>query len=285
MISITKVNNCIQKALAKNKANGLEEPDYTVLLAISLPEIIKDFSSNPAKIKAGSCFIHQSPLACFSSTHKNKSCELGDLLVLVRKTTVDGIRYNASFVQMKRSSGKSPLRIMKNNELKQLFLYEHWPCFLIKQFGKQYDIFPKTSSQGAWYCIIQNNSDNSSVQYYMSEPMSSMHYSSRHTFGKFIVNLVEWKTGRCISNSLSKDSDEWSKLVWDVVRHCVQSKFNRKKSGFKDASRATGDILKCLLEETAKSEAAPSVFPEDIESDKKRFYLLFIDVDERDQAN
>ena len=287
MISITEVNSSIQKALAKIKAGNLEEPDYTAILATSLPKIIKDCSPNPDNIKAGSCFVHQSPLARFDSAHKNKSCELGDLLVLVRKTTADDIRYNASFVQMKRSSDNPPLRITQNGDLKQLFLYERWPCFTIKQFGKQYNIFPKTVSQGAWYCIIQENR-SVSVQFYMSEPMSSLDYSSSHTFGRFIVNLVEWKTGRSISDLFSKDSDEWSRLVWDVVLHCAHSKFNRRKSGFEDAPRATDDILKHLLEETAESEVAPGSSLEDPESDEtggSGFHLLFIDVDERGQAN
>ena len=73
-----------------------------------------------------------------------------------------------------------------------------------------------------------------------------------------------------------------------MVLHCTHSKFNRRKLGFIDKPRATDDILKFLLEETAEPDVASSASPEDPESDEtggSGFHLLFIDIDERGQAN
>ena len=100
-IAIKDISRNIHKAVhcakTKLKKASLEEPDYTAALAIEFPKLMNASGKYPT-IKFGGCFIHQSPRVKFMGRQNQESCELGDLLVLVRKQTMDGERYNAALL-------------------------------------------------------------------------------------------------------------------------------------------------------------------------------------------
>ena len=135
MIKITEINKKIQEAIHKTRQSlnhNMREPDYTSALAVEFPNVMKKSGTLPHNVKFGGGFIHQSPIVRFASIHKQSGCELGDLLIFVRKTTIDGERFNAALVQLKRSENSS-VTITGDGDLKQLYLYEQWPCFSIPQ--------------------------------------------------------------------------------------------------------------------------------------------------------
>ena len=125
-----------------------------------------------------------------------------------------------------------------------MYLYEKWPAFTIVSTGEQYDLFPKTVTQGALYSIVQRKSV---PQFFMAEPETCMAFSGEMTFGRFIQNAINWQAGRTITDELDKDSDEWSRLVWDLIKHSATKVFNRKRIGCKNCPR----LLDCFLDYTS----------------------------------
>ncbi len=245
MTNITEINKAIRIAIAKvnaHKHGELQEPDYTAALALEFPKAMNQTGVFP-HIKFGGCFIHQSPIVQFNSPHKQKGCELGDLLVLLIKRTKDDVRYNAALIQLKISD-INPATLHGDGDLKQLYLYEKWPAFTFVSTEEQYDLFPKTVTQGALYTIVQRKSV---PQFFMAEPMTHMPFSGEMTFGRFIQNAINWQAGRAITDEVNKDSDEWSRLVWDLIEHSAKKVFNRKRIGIKNCPR----LLDCFLNYTS----------------------------------
>jgi len=107
------VQNAIKKVENKQIAKGksLEEPAYAAALAIEFPNLMnarKRFSN----VSFGGCFIHKKPKVEFLG---NKRCELGDVLVLLRKKTRDDTRYNAALIQLKKGK-KSPAKLPRSSK-------------------------------------------------------------------------------------------------------------------------------------------------------------------------
>ena len=292
MTQIQEINDGIKKALAnvkKNKAKGynLQEPDYTAALAIEFPQMMNAKLCFP-NIKFGGCFIHQSPKAKFRSPHKKKSCEVGDILVILRKRTTDDTRYNAALLQLKKSD-TCPFSL-KADEMKQLFLYEKWPKFKLlpppasNPKNAPYDIYPKAVTQGALYGVVR---ENPTLQFYIVEPMQQMTFDVQMTFARFIRDAINWQTGRSISDIDDKNLDAWSKLIWDLLLHSAVKVFNRRKNNYKNHSRLSDDFFSLLLEEQGIDVSVPTNDVNQGKDDDYGISILFIDIDgcEGEQEN
>lgn len=282
MISITEINKILHETVHEGKTSvnnkKFTEPKYTEVLSVEFPNALNNNKSLPHNIRFGGCFIHQSPKAEFVSTHNNKSCELGDLLVFVRKATIDGERFNAALVQLKKSTSKE-ITLKDNGDLKQLILYEQWPCFSIPQIGRQYNIFPKTVTNGGVYGIILEKSGDFS-QIYFSEPRSSMQCDRYKTFGRFIANMIDWNVGRSVADEKNKDSDEWSKLIWDTIRLVEHKTFN-PSSKLAGHSKSSINFLQMMLKDSlSDGEITPSENKSNEKKSESGFGILYVDVDE-----
>lgn len=257
---IQVINDTIQEAVSivkRKKARNykLQEPDYTAALAIELPRLLNEKKNDFPNITFGGCFIHQSPKVTFNMPRVGESCcELADLLVLVRKQTNDIPRYNAALIQLKKSE-KSPFNLTNRGDLKQLYLFEKWPKFIMTSTYLQYDLLPKAVTQGALYCIIKRTPE---FMLYMAEPMERMEYSGEMTFGRFICDTIHWQTGRTISDEANKNSDEWSRLIWDLIQNVQnkvinEGKFTRTKAGYDEANKLSNDFMAFMLKSNIDS--------------------------------
>ena len=233
-------------------------------------------------IKFGGCFIHQSPKVRFMRQQKQESCELGDLLVLVRKQTKDGVRFNAALLQLKMSD-KNPARLKKDGDKKQLYIYEKWPEFEMVKSKKKYYILPKTVHQGALYCMI----DKKTPWFYMAEPMAEMSYGI--SLGTFLYNMVKWQSGRAISDdAYSAGTDEWSRIIWDLIRASIKTVFNRKNIGCRGDIRISDvNTWKHFLKYTKiDSELLDEKGLEiAIDEDDSGISILFINIDDREKQD
>ena len=271
--AVTVVENAIIKE-KRVKNYQLEEPDYTAALSIEFPRLLNETGAFP-NVRFGGCFIHQSPMVTFSSSHFARRCELGDLLVLLRKRTKDDIRYNAELVQLKKLD-RSPIVLGDDGDLKQLYLYEKWPEFTMSTTHEKYDVFPKTVTQGALCCIIKQNPE---FMLYMAEPMSTMEYSSEMTFGRFIRDAIHWQTGRTISDEKHKDSDEWSRLIWDLIHRSAIIKFRRRNIGY-HRLRYSDDFLDIMVSEGFDGKIPVNEDMNVGDNEETGISILFIDIDE-----
>ncbi|MBR4838643.1 MAG: hypothetical protein IK004_09515 [Bacteroidales bacterium] len=281
VIAIKDINRNIHKAVntVRSKVKkDLQEPDYTAALAIEFPKLMNASGKYPT-IKFGGCFIHQSPRVKFMGRQKQESCELGDLLVLVRKQTMDGERYNAALLQFKMSD-KSPEELKKDGDFKQLFLYENWPEFEIGKLKSKYDIRPKVVNQGALYCMIQETIP----QFYMAEPMKTMSYCHNNTFGRFLVNMINRQAGRAISEEPARKDDEWSKLIWDLIENSLNTKFNRENVDYKNVTRLSDGFLMLINKlPDIDSIINGNDYNGVNDDDSSGISILFIDIDDREK--
>lgn len=276
--SIQEAVAVVEKAIIKEKKAKnyeLEEPDYTAALAVKFPHLLNETRAFP-NVRFGGCFIHQSPMVTFPSPHFAHRCELGDLLVLLRKRTMDDIRYNAALVQLKKSD-RNPVTLTDDGDLKQLHLYEKWPEFTMSTTHEKYDIFPKTVTQGALYCIIKRNPE---LMLYMTEPMSMMEYSSEMTLGRFIRDAIHWQTGRTISNEANKDSDKWSKLIWDLIHRSGEKEFRRRNICY-HRLRCSDDFLDLMVKEGFDGGIPVNEDMNVGDNEETGISILFIDIDEK----
>lgn len=279
------VQNAIKKVENKQKAKGksLEEPAYAAALAIEFPNLMNASNRFP-NISFGGCFIHKKPKVEIISNKragnqkKSNICELGDVLVLLRKQTMDDTRYNAALIQLKKGK-RSPVKLSKKDI--QLYLYEKWPLFRLSSTQKQYDINPKTTSQGGMYGIIQ---EQPKTQIYISEPMSRMAFPNEMSVARFIYDAINFQTGRTISDKDNKDSDEWSKLIWDLLIHAIADCFTLNSVGYCKSPQCSGNFADFVKDELGTGIPTEGNHDDvDVNDNEESFAILIIDVDGREE--
>lgn len=241
---------------AKKNLAQLHEPDYTAALVLIFPVLANIIMKGRARF--GGCYIHQSPKATFHSTVKSgvASCEVGDLLVVVRRN-VDGKEvYNAMLLQLKRhtQAKNTPHILSSQGEMIQKELYTEWPLFSLSCTGTTtYDIYPKSITPGAQYMFIARANRLSSpwsmnTLFLNSYPATSTVLDYNHTFGDSLEHLIEWQNGRSISDELNSGSDDWSKLIWSLICKSRKGTFTRKNVGVFGEERSGGAFFHIMTD-------------------------------------
>ena len=239
IVNSATINQCIHDAVEKvkgnvSKQNKMEEPDYTAALAVEFPQKINDH--HLFGMTVGGCYIHQSPYVNFMRDTQSCRCELGDLLIVVRRHKAEMQRFNAALLQLKKTD-HLPNKLRDNGDLIQLYLYKSWPAFSINKITGKFDIVPKSPHKGALYCVVKTNID-SDEQFIVSTTSQELPCSPEMTLNDFIIGLISWTCGRAISMEMDKDKDEWSRLIWEVLQHTKNKTFTRKNSGYQKARGA-----------------------------------------------
>lgn len=252
MSYIQEINNAISqsvacvKAKARKKGWVMQEPDYVAALTTVFPQKV---SALIPGVRYGGCFIHQKPKISFTSSIDGlrHSCELGDLLVVCRKTVDGKERYNAALLQFKRDGVKS-LQITRPSELIQLEVYTSWPIFSVANVPGDFDVQPKTVNLGAQYSLIYETAGQYRSMY-VHIPQTSIPFSSDLTLGRFINDLVEWQEGRTINEEEKMDDEEWSRLIWTLINASKTAVFNRRRIGNFNVPRTSGDFFNLVRDE------------------------------------
>lgn len=206
-----------------------QEPDFVAELVNSLPRDIYNTLSVYAphyKYAISGIFCHQKPLANYGGGRKP---ELGDILVVyIEENRYCVKKCNALLMQAKKVN-KVPY-IVPNGETHQLRLYEEWPTFRLERAGAlngtEIDIQPKTLNSGAQYLLFQEP--------YTDEKMVSCAYPDRKLFlekklSNQIIDLMKFFTGRTFLFKQDPTcNDDWTKLIWDLIRISGVSTYNRR---------------------------------------------------------
>ena len=220
--------HAIDVALENSCANGYKrEPCYTDALTKELPKILNEImnkeaqrSGKPPKYRFGSCYVHQKPYVKFGTGFKLR-CELGDLLVLVKRTINGNVAFNSALFQLKNAKRKDIFRISgSGGECKQLTLYTKWGNLKIDlktEQGTIYDIMPHAVSQGGSYMFIRSDRVPAFVVAVPDHEMRTTHIPS---LGSYLFDMAEWRCGRSITPKEDVDNrcaDNWSRLIWRVI--------------------------------------------------------------------
>ena len=218
----------IDEALDRSCPKGIKrEPCYTAVLTKELPKILNDIidkeaqrSNLPPKYRFGACYVHQKPYVKFGPDFKLR-CELGDLLVLVKRIINGSVAFNASLFQLKKTKSKKH-RISENQkENNQLILYTKWGKLKIDlktEIGTIYDVTPYTVSQGGSYMFVRQDRQN--PKFVIAVPNREMETAPPPSLGCYLSNMVEGLCGRAIapkSDVRQGCADDWSRMIWKVI--------------------------------------------------------------------
>lgn len=233
----TVFNTAIDEALERSCHKGIKrEPCYTAALTEELPKILNDKINNNAretgthpKYRFGSCYVHQKPYVKFGP-HFGLRRELGDLLVLAKRTINGTDALNSAVFQLKRTHGKKYSIPKCGGEDEQLTLYTKWGKLKIDLKSENttvYDVTPHAVSQGGSYMFVRE--DRQCPKFVVAVPDREMEttalppfgcYQYPQSLGVYLAGMVEWHCGRTIAsrNDIKKGcADDWSKLMWRVI--------------------------------------------------------------------
>ena len=281
--------HAIDKALENSCANGYKrEPCYTAALTKELPKILNDImneeakrSGMPPKYRFGSCYVHQKPYVKFD-TGFTSCCELGDLLVLVKRTIDGTAAFNSALFQLKKTSNKSQYCVpQKGGDNKQLTLYTKWGELKIDlkskpQSTERYDITPHAVSQGGSYMFIRL--DKPSPKFVVAVPDRKMRISPP-SLGVYLYNMTGWRSGRTIApqgDVCNGCADDWSRLIWSVIG-LLQNETSCSCKGYGNVTRDNGCGLLSFLTDYSEIYSIGESENRDSETDDG-FGVFYIDV-------
>ena len=283
---IAKTNYIASKTAQKGAA---QEPDYIALLSLCFPHhlatILKSHTSLFQNCSVTGVFCHQKPKASinvnapdfnnlFSSWGASQSWrtpqpqfsnpEFGDLLLVYVEHPSNGSipKINSLLLQAKKVVSFE--KKVPKSERHQLFLYTKWPTFSYDSAGRlngqSRDIHPKAIHSGAEYLLIGKES--------MKCAVPDFHLYGDKTLSDKIVDLLRFRAGRTIDVHNALSSDDWSKLIWDLLSICKNVTANRSNIGLNDFPRYVEDIVQGgnmldFTEDaawTSSSEQPPSIF-------------------------
>ena len=262
----SKFDEAIQRCLHPRKMPcRLQEPDYTALLTLNLPNelnlLMPQVVSSPKgaysrlsqPLSFSGCYIHQSPYVRFVSNifNREKTCELGDLLVLCKETLHDRTRYNAALLQLKLSRKlriarrHQPVRIVGVRDRTQLDLYSNWPKFRFDRplQADVYDLPEKSAFNGAQYMFV---CEDAPTTFSVALPKGDM-YAREYSFAQFLIDFIDWRTGKEFKVKTERMQDEWSKLIWDILDHVSEQRIQRKNIDEESVNGRYNDVGKIGL--------------------------------------
>lgn len=290
-------NSAIDEALERSCAKGFKrEPCYTAALTKELPRILNGTingetrkSGLPPRYRFGSCYVHQKPYVRFGPDFKLR-CELGDLLVLVKKTISGTTVFNSALFQLKTTSATKYHVPESGSTNTQHTLYTKWGKLRIdlkSESTTEYDVTPHAVSQGGSYMFVRL--DRQHPKFVVAVPSRDMetivppsfgYYSHPVSFGHYLFRMVEWQCGRAIApkNDIKNGcADDWSRLIWRVIELLENVESNCK--GYGDITRDNGCGRLAFLtdyHEVDSLGASENVDMRD-EPDLKGFGVLYIE--------
>ncbi len=218
-----------------------QEPDIVAALVLEGTPLIQRALDSllPGGISSTvlGVYCHQSPYVQFDR-RPEEQCELGDLLVCHFHMPGTGLqRLNALLLQAKISRPE-PTRL-RGDDLTQFELYSQWPAFtyLSKPLrGERRQVMPLAAHTGAQYLTIERK-----LPLVQGSPMRIAFpwnpLVSRGAFEQEFFRFVWGNTGRAFLPRALAVKDEWSQVVWDLIRSAAQKAFRRERIGAIKAPR------------------------------------------------
>lgn len=215
-----------------------QEPDYVAALST---KFVKEFFNILVAVFPNydfsvlGVYCHQKPIV---DINMDKNPELGDILFVYVDRKQSGERVLNSLLLQAKISSHPWLRI-HHSEMHQLKLYKNWPEFTYCRAGyingKKRNILPKTINDGAQYLLIDNNPLTNGI--YAGKEMFPMGCAVpddilyiNDSLSKELINLLKFKTGRTFDSNPYSTEDDWSKMIWDLLRIAAFKLSKRKNA-------------------------------------------------------
>ena len=222
-----------------------QEPDYMSALST---KFVKDLFNVLVAVfpyydfSVLGVYCHQKPIVDIKQAKKT---ELGDILFVYADRKLKGeIVLNSLLLQAKVSS--DPCLRVHHSERHQLELYKNWPQFTYCRAGnlngKKRNILPKTINDGAQYLLIDDNSFTNGL--YFRKGMFPMGCAIpddilciNNSLSSELIDLLKLKSGRTFDSNPHTTEDEWSKMIWDLLKISTLKYSKRKNAQLKSFSR------------------------------------------------
>ena len=251
----TRLHSALSDAIQDAVENGKSEPSIVAQLTYGIPTFVNDLGLNIGKytLKVGSVFIHQTPKVTFHGMVKQKSIEIGDLLVINTIIDKKSVTRKAILYQAKMFKKRLP---SKPGNKKQHLLYEKWPIFEYinstpELDGKQRKVIGLDLYSSAKYLILKkapfpsiNNPDASIVNNIALTAQPTATLSNYESFLNEIYHFVLGNSGKVFNYHIDKvkAEDEYVQLMLLITPKKISEFHNRGWSA----------VITDLLEVTAR---------------------------------
>lgn len=213
-----------------------QEPDYVAALSTKFTKdlfniLVAVFSEYDFSVT--SVYCHQKPVV---DIHMSKAPELGDILFVYIDRKQNDMILNSLLLQAKIS--KSSLLKMHTDEKHQLELYKKWPEYTYLRAGslngKRRNIVPKSINTGAQYLLIDDNPLTNGFfggtdMFPMGCAMPDDILYINDSFSRELINFFKFKSGRTFDRNPYETEDDWSKMIWDLLK-IASSKTSKRKN-------------------------------------------------------
>lgn len=223
-----------------------QEPDYVAALST---KFIKEFFDILVAVfpnynfSVSGVYCHQKPIV---NANLDKKPELGDVLFVYADRRQNGEKIlNSLLLQTKIT--RQPWLKIQQSERHQLELYKRWPEFTYCRAGylngEKRNILPKTINDGAQYLLIDNNPLTNGI--YAPSGMFPMGCAVpddilyiNDSLSRELINLMKFKSGRTFDSNPYSTQDDWSKMIWDLLRIAAFKYTKRKNARLNSFSRS-----------------------------------------------
>lgn len=203
-----------------------QEPDYIAALST---KFIKDFFNILVTVfpnyefSVSGVYCHQKPVI---DINMNKKPELGDILFVYVDRKQNGEKILNSLLLQAKISNTPWLRIQPS-ERHQLELYKKWPEFTYCRAGalngEKRNILPKTINDGAQYLLIDGDPLTNGIvdrngMFPMGCAVPDDVLCINDSLSQELINLLKFKSGRTFDSNPYSTEDDWSKMIWDLLR-------------------------------------------------------------------
>lgn len=256
--------------------SSYHEPDYVAQLVTTLPGAMKNSLQQllPARrIAVGGAFIHQKPLVRFIQPQFQglRNPELGDLLIVCREQRAMGNVYNALLLQAKCTDNVFRTTVPNDH---QFILYSQWPAFEYVRAGHLNGVYrsvsSKTITQGAQYLLINKKHPSEMLTATVDIPLEGT-----TCLPCALASVLAFDRGRTIKKHTF---DNWSNVIWDLLSISSSAVFNRRRAGFNNEPRWTGDNTFHFLLSLGDNNDIPVIDGRDEEGKPTGFGVICVDL-------
>lgn len=248
-IECSLTSACMQ-SIADCLPDTPHEPDIVAAILSRLPNDLYNSLTTyfpNDKFRVSSMFCHQKPTVDIGLS---VNPELADLLIVIAVQSNDGTeKYNSLLLQAKKSK-KDTLTVAITEE-HQLKLYTEWPDFKYHRAGLlngvERKITPKVASNGAQYLLLTGKCDSGAC---LKSAFAEKHLSASKSLSDVLIDMLRFSSGRSFEGFSDKTSDDWTKMIRDLMTINSSRTFTRKHCGIMLGDRVVEEngfsyICKC----------------------------------------
>lgn len=222
-----------------------QEPDYVAALST---KFLKEFFNILVAVfpdydfSVSGVYCHQKPIV---DINLDKKPELGDILFIYADRKQNGEKVLNSLLLQAKLSNYPWLKIQPS-ERHQLELYKRWPEFVYYRAGylngEKRNILPKAINDGAQYLLIDNNPLTNGIcagkgMFPMGCSVPDDILYVNDSLSKELVNLLKFKSGHTFDSNPCSTEDDWSKMIWDLLKIAAFKYTKRKNAHLESISR------------------------------------------------